>query len=237
MTTATPPVDMRGAHTRHHLRGSHGRLRHRLLIYFAGSLAVVIGLAALGSILGGPKQHLCRPYQPCSPTKLARPLVNQTVWRSSKYGFTLEYPGNALSVVRQDSAGVLLGLHLTNGHTAAILVQGFSGTSLAEAIRNQIAGLSGITQVATDTLAGDQLLGADVGNRPGAGGVYTGFLAAPQGVGNQVSLYSEAAKNGAITVSVTVLATSSDGGPHSAPAFFGDVVTNSIRWPGAGAFK
>ena len=154
MTTATPPVDMRGAHTRHHLRGSHGRLRHRLLIYFAGALAVIIGLGALGSILGGPKQHLCQPFKPCVVPKVARPLVNQTVWQSSRYGFSLEYPGNALSVVRQSPAGLFLGLHLTNGHTAAILVQGFSETSLAQAIRNQIAGLSGITQVATDTLAG-----------------------------------------------------------------------------------
>ncbi len=234
MTTATPPVDMRGAHTRHHLRGSHGRLRHRLLIYFAGALAVIIGLGALGSILGGPKQHLCRPFTPCVVPRVARPVVNQTVWQSSRYGFSLEYPGNALSVVRQGPAGLFLGLHLNNGHTAAILVQGFSGTSLAQAIRNQIAGLSGITQVATDTLAGDQLLGADVGNLPGAGGVYTGYLAAPQGVGDQVALYSEAARRGGLTISVTVLADSSDSGAHSAPAFFGDVVINSIRWPGAG---
>jgi hypothetical protein len=237
MTTATPPVDMRGAHTPHHLRGSHGRLRHRLLIYFAGSLAVIIGLGALGSVLGGPKQHLCRPYQPCGVPKAERPLVNETVWRSSKYGFTLEYPGDALSIVRQDSAGVLLGLHLLNGHTAAIVVQGFSRASRAQAIRNQIAGLSGITQVATDTLSGDQLLGPDVGNRAGVGGVYTGFLAAPQGVGNQISMYSEAAEHGGITVSVTALAASSDSGTHSAPAFFGDVVSNSIRWPHQGGLQ
>jgi hypothetical protein len=135
-------------------------------------------------------------------------------------------------VVRQGPAGVFLELHLNNGHTAGILIQGSRGTSLAQAIREQIGGLGGVTQVATDTIPSDQLLGADVGNRPGAGGVYTGYLAAPQGVGNQVSLKSEAAKAGGVTVSVTVLSASSDADPGSAPAYFGDVVINSIRWPG-----
>lgn len=232
MTTATPPVDMRGAHTRHHLRGSHGRLRHRLLIYFAGSLAVIIGLGALGSILGGPKQHLCQPFKPCVVPRVARPLVNETVWQSSKYGYSLEYPGNYLTVVRQSPAGVFLELHLTNGDTAGILVQGSSGTSPAQAIRDQLGGLGGVAQLATDTIPADQLLGADVGNRPGAGRVYTGYLAAPQGVGNQLSLKSEAAKAGGITVSVIVLSASSDADPGSAPAQFGDAVINSIRWPG-----
>ena len=234
MTTAIPPVDMRGAHNHHHLRGSHGRLRHRLLVYFIGTFVVLIGLGAVGTILGGPKQHLCRVYQPCIAPKVARPLVNQTVWRSSRYGFSLEYPANYLTVIDHGPAGVFFELHLNNGHTAGILVQGSAQTSPAQAIRNQIGGLGGVTQVATDTLPGDQLLGADVGNRPGAGGVYTGFLSAPQGVGNQVTMESEAAAADGLTISVIVLAASSDSGPQSAAAYYGDVVINSIRWPGAG---
>jgi hypothetical protein len=227
MTASSPPVDMRGAHTHHHLRGSHGRLRHRLLIYFVGGFAVILGLGALGTILGGPKQHLCRPYKPCGVPKAMAPLVNETVWRSSRYGYTLEYPGEQFHVAQQGPTGVFL-----TGGAGAVIVQAFSGATLDQAIRTQVTGLGAITQVATDTLPADQVLGAGVGLRPGVGGVYTGFLAAPQGVGQNVSLASEAASAHGLTISVTVVGVSSASGPHSGLYQLGDSIVNSIRWPG-----
>ena len=227
MTTATPPIDMRGAHTHHHLRGSHGRLRHRLLIYFVGGFAVILGLGVLGTALGGPKQHLCKPYRPCGVPKAISPLVSQTVWRSSRYGYTLEYPNGLFHITQQGPAGVFL-----NGGSGAVLVEAYPRASLAGAIRTQITGLGAITQVATDTSPSDQLLGAGVGLRPGAGGVYTGFLAAPQGVGQNVTLASQAANVSGLTISVTVIGTSSGSGPHSGLYQLGDAIINSIRWPG-----
>ncbi len=232
MSTAAPPASLRGAHTHHHLRGSPGRLGHRLLIYFAIGLALVIGLGAVGAIVGGPSEHLCKPYQPCGPTRVARPLVNETVWRSSRFGYTLEYPASEASIAQQGSAGLVLQSHLPDGNAGTILVQGSPAASPAQAIHNQLSTLTGVTQLATDTLPADQLLGGGVGYRPGAGQVFTGFLSAPQGVGNQVSLATQAATSGGVTISVTVAGASSDAGPNSFLYQLGDQVINSIRWPG-----
>jgi hypothetical protein len=233
MTTATPPVDLRGAHNHHHLRGGHGRLRHRLLIYFMIGFGVIIGLGAIGTIVGGPKQHLCKPYKPCGPLRVMRPLVNETVWQSSKYGFTLEYPGSEVRISQQDAGSVTFQTGLSDGSTGTILVQGSSGVSPAAAIHSQIANLSGVTQVATDTLPADQLLGGGVGYRQGVGEVFTGFFSAPQGVGSQIALFSEAATANGVTVSVTVGGQSSDTGPKTFLALLGDQIINSIRWRGA----
>jgi hypothetical protein len=236
MTTATPPApapgSLRGAHVPHHLRGSHGRLRHRLLIYFVGGFAVILGLGVLGTILGGPSQHFCLPYKPCGPLRVMRPLVNQTVWRSSRYGFTLEYPGSVVSVSRQGPTGLILFTRLSDGNTGTILITGSSASSPIQAIRTQIANLTGVTQVATDTLPADLLLGPGVGYRSGAGAVFTGFLASPQGVGTQVELASEAATAGGVTVTVTVAGPSSDSGPNTFLYLLGDQIINSVRWPG-----
>ena len=232
MTTATPPVPLRGAHTHHHLRGSHGRLRHRLLIYFVAGFALVLGLGALGAIVGGPSEHLCQPYSPCGLPRVQRPLVNETVWQSAKYGFTLEYPGNQVKISQQDAGSLTLQTGLSDGSTGTILIQGSSGTSPAQAIHSQIANLSGVTQLASDTLPAHQLLGGGVGYRPGVGEVFTGFFASPQGVGAQISLASEAATVGGVTVSVTVGGASSDAGPNTFLYAIGDQIINSIRWPG-----
>lgn len=232
MSTATPPVDLRGAHVHHHLRGGHGRWRHRLLIYFGVGLAAIIGLGAVGAIVGGPSERLCKPYQPCGPMRVVRPLVNETVWRSTGFGYTLEYPASQASIVQQGPTGVLLASQLPDGNTGAILVQGSPGVSATQAIRNQLSGLTGVTQVATDTLPGDQLLGGGVGYRPGAGQVFTGFSAAPQGVGTEVALASQAATSGGVTISVTVVGPSSDAGPRTFLYQLADQIINSIRWSG-----
>lgn len=230
--TATPGAPLRGAHVHHHLRGAHGRLRHRLLIYFVGGFAVILGLGALGTILGGPSERLCRPYRPCGLPRITRPLVNETVWRSARYGFSLEYPGNEVHVSQHDATSLTLQTSLSDGSTGTILIQGSSGNSPGQAIHSQIANLTGVTQLATDTLPAHQLLGGAVGYRPGVGEVFTGFFAAPQGVGSQISLASEAATSRGVTVSVTVGGASSDAGPNTFLYLLGDQIINSIRWPG-----
>jgi len=232
MSTATPPASLRGAHTHHHLRGGHGRLGRRLLLHFVIALALVIGLGALGAIVAKPSEHLCKPYQPCGPARVVRPLVNETVWRSARFGYTLEYPANEAGIAQQGSAGLVLQSHLPDGNTGTILIHGFAGASPAQAIHDQLSTLTGVTQLATDTLPADQLLGGGVGYRAGAGQVFTGYLAAPQGVGNQVSLATQAATSGGVTISVTVAGVSSDAGPSSFLYQLGDQIVNSIRWPG-----
>jgi hypothetical protein len=87
-----------------------------------------------------------------------------------------------------------------------------------------------VTQVAPDTSAADQLLGGGVGYRPGLGRVFIGYFVAPQGVGEPVALASEAATDGATTVSVVVGGPASEAGPRSFLYALGDAIINSIRW-------
>lgn len=231
----SPGVDLGGAHISHDLRGGHGRLRHRLLIFFGVGFAAIIGLGALGAVVGAPPSaRLCRPYQPCgAPPTMARPLVNETVWRSSQYGFRLEYPGNDATISQQDAGSVTLGADLGDGDKGAILIQG-SPAPPSQAIADQVSNLTGATQVSADTAPADQLLGSGVGYRTGVGSVHVGYFSAPQGVGQPINLASEAASNGRVTVSVTVGGPSGKTGPRSFLYELADLIINSVRWSGGG---
>lgn len=225
----------RGAHVHPHLRGGHGRLRHRLLVVFGAGFALVIGLAVLGAAVGAPQtKPLCRPYRPCGPLRAMQPLINETVWRSRRFGFSVEYPGNLVTVSSQDAGSLTLQADLHNGNTGTILIQGYSRAvgSPAGAIARQLANLTGVTQLAPDTNASDQLLGSSVGYQPGEGRVSIGYFTAPQGVGQPVALATQAASDGSITVSVTVGGPSTETGPRSLLYAIGDQIINSVRWPG-----
>jgi hypothetical protein len=233
---APPPG--RQAHVHPHLRGGHGRLRHRLLVVFGAGFALIIGLAVLGAAVGAPTtKPLCRAYRPCGPPRMMRPLVNQTVWRSRAFGFSVEYPGNLVTVASQDAGSLTLQADLGNGDTGTILIQGYSRAvgSPARAISSQLSNLTGVTQVARDTNVADQLLGSSVGYQPGEGRVSIGYFAAPQGVGQPVALATEAATDGSVTVSVTVGGPSTETGPKSLLYALGDQIINSIRWPADGS--
>jgi hypothetical protein len=162
---------------------------------------------------------------------MARPLVNQTVWRSSRYGFSLEYPANAATISQQDPGSLTLQVDL-GGDVGTILVQGSSSVSPARAISSQIAGLTGVTQLSGDTNPADQLLGSGVGYRSGVGDVHVGYFSAPQGVGQPINLASEAATDGRVTVSVTVVGASGHAGPKSYLYELADMIINGIRWAG-----
>jgi hypothetical protein len=162
-----------------------------------------------------------------------RPLINQTVWRSRQYGFSVEYPGNQMTVSQQDAGSLVLQADLGAGSTGTILIQGYSrgAGSPAQAISRQLAGLTGVAQLGPDTDETHQLLGSSVGYQPGTGRVSIGYFSAPQGVGQPVALASEAASDGSVTVSVTIGAPSTLTGPRSLLYALGDQIVNSIRWP------
>lgn len=228
------PLHLRGAHVHHHLRGrTHGRLRrHLVLVIFIVGLSLSVGIGAVVVALAAPgSQPLCRPYSPCAPPAPSLPLVNQTVWHSSEFGFRLEYPGALLSASSQTAGGLTLGIDVGNAD-GTIVVRGrpASQATPPQAITSDLASLPGISQLSADTSRSGQLLGPAVGYRAGVGGVYTGYQTAAQGVGGQQTVYAEAATDGHVTVSVLAIAPSSDAGPKSDIAEFADIVVNSIRW-------
>lgn len=224
---------LRGTHVNHHLRGLHrGRLRgHLVLVTFMVGLAGAVGLGALAVVLAAPsKGPLCQPYTPCGPPRAGAPLVNQTLWRSSEYGFSLEYPGSLVTVSQRSASGLMLDVELGNS-SGTIVVQGAPAqVTPARAVTAQLANLPGISQISVDSSPADQLLGPGVGYRTGAGGVYTGYQDAAQGVGGEQAIYSQSATDGRVTVTVTVVAPASLAGPKAAISQVADDLINSVRW-------
>jgi hypothetical protein len=228
------PLHFRGVHVHHHLRGqTRGRLRgHLVLLTFVVALSVSVGIgAAVVALVAPGSAPLCQPYTPCGPATSGMGLVSQTVWRSSQYGFTVEYPGSALSTSQQSGSGLVLDLQAGgSGGTIVVLGAPAAQASPAKAITSELAKLSGVSQLAADTSQADRLLGPGVGYRSGVGGVYTGFGDASQGVGGEQTIYAESATDGRVTITVLAIAPANDAGPKSAIAQAADLVINSVRW-------
>jgi hypothetical protein len=226
-------------HHHHHLRGhSHGRLRGRwTLALFVVALGLVVGAgAAVASALGPTTKPLCQPYRECgAPPRVTHALVDETVWRSRRYGYTIEYAGDEASVTGQDPGGLILETRLDGGATGAVVIDALpaSAASPSQAIAHQLGGLQGVSAIARDADPAHQLLGPSVGYLSGAGSTYVGDLPSPQGVGQPVSLASEAASDGHLVIAVTVVGPVHDSGPNSLLYQLADQIINSVRWPGS----
>ena len=103
------------------------------------------------------------------------------------------------------------------GDSGALTIQGFgAGTTPSGAIGDQVGALGGVSQLAGDPNPAHQLLGAGVGYLSGAGRIYVGDVTSPQG-SQPVSIASEAASDGRVTVSATVVGATSDSGSLQRP--------------------
>ncbi|HUA46273.1 MAG TPA: hypothetical protein VMA77_13670 [Solirubrobacteraceae bacterium] len=205
----------------------------RLVVHVFGFLfLVLIGLSILTNVLAAPVVVVpCTSGQPCGAPPTVPPVIRETAWRSSRYGFSLDYPASVAKVSQQTPSGVVLTVD-AGGKNGAVTIQGFAtGTTPAEAISDQVGGLGGVSQLAGDTNAAHQLLGAGVGYLAGAGRTYVGDVTSPQG-SQPVSIASEAASDGRVTVSATVVGATSDSGTRSDLYAVADLIINSVRWPG-----
>jgi hypothetical protein len=106
-----------------------------------------------------------------------------------------------------------------------------AGTTPTEAISDEVGGLKGVSQLAGDSNPGHQLLGAGVGYLAGAGRSYVGDVTSPQG-SQPASIASEAASDGRVTVSATVVGDTSDSGYRSDLYAVADLIINSVQWHG-----
>ena len=210
---------------------SGGGLGRWVLHIFALIFLGLIGFALLTNLLAGPVVVVpCTSGQPCGAPPTVPPVIRETGWRSSRYGFSLEYPASVVKVSQQTPSGVVLAVNVT-GKSGAVTVQGFgAGTTPAEAISDQVGRLSGVSQLAGDTNPAHQLLGAGVGYLAGAGRTYVGDATSPQG-SQPVSIASEAASDGRLTVSASVVGATSDSGARSDLYAVADLIINSVRWP------
>ncbi len=211
---------------------SGGGLGKLVLHVFGFLFLVLIGLSILTNVLVAPVVVVpCTSGQPCGAPPTVPAVIRETTWRSSRYGFSLEYPASVVKVSQQTSSGVVLAIDV-GGKSGAMAIQGFgSGTTPAEAIGDQVGGLGGVSQLAADGNPAHRLLGAGVGYLAGAGRTYVGDVTSPQG-SQPVSIASEAASDGRVTVSASVVGATSDSGYRSGLYAVADLIINSVRWNG-----
>jgi hypothetical protein len=191
----------------------------------------LIGIAFVPTLLAAPVVIApCSSGQPCGAPPTVPPVIRETVWTSSRYGFSLDYPASVARISQQTPSGVVLATDV-NGTSGAIAIQGFpAGTTASTAISDQITALKGVSQLSRDGNPAHQLLGAGVGYLSGAGQVDVGDVTSPQG-SQPASVVSEAASNAHIAVSATVVGATSDSGSRSSLYALADLIINSVRWP------
>jgi len=244
MTAAGPPVPdsaivatgVRGANIRHQLRAlTAGRLggSGTVVAFIAGFVAVIgIGVAVV-AIVAPSTKPLCQPYKPCgTPPRAGPPMINFTLWRSPQFGYTLEYPSNVATVAQQSSDGLTFGVKLQNGDQATIIVRAASTSQVSpsQGVTNLLGNLNGVTQIASDPSAADQILGATIGHRPGTGGAYVGSITSPQGVSNSAGLGAEAATDGRVTIVAVAVGAQSDAGTQTELYDLADFILESVQW-------
>lgn len=213
--------------------------RRRLLIAFGIGVAAIAGIAALVAALSAPgtPAPLCKPYIPCGPPpKVHHALVNNTVWRSSALGFSVEYPKDVLQVASDTPRGVVLDVP---SHIATYVVRGAPAreASPKALYDDQVSKLGDdLTGLAADTDPAHTLLGSNVGLVPGPGGVFGGTLAPPQGLSRQQEADVMAAGDGQVSIVVTARF-DSDVAPNVRDAILqlGDEVFKSVQWRSQGA--
>lgn len=208
-----------------------GRLGRLILHVFVFAFLCVIGFSILTTVLAAPVvTSPCSGGQPCGAPPTVRPVVQETAWRSSQYGFSVEYPGSVAKVSQRTPGRLVLTTNV-NGESGVVAIQGFPvGTTPSRAIAAQVGEIKGVSQLARDGDTAHQLLGAGVGYVSGAGRAYVGDLTSPQG-SQPASLVSEAASDGRVTVSATVVGATSASGPRSDLYALADLIINSVRWP------
>ena len=228
MSVWGPPVDDFPRRS----RGRYGP--NRILGIFATIFVLIVAVNVLISLLAAVAQRLCVAPR-CGPPVVSKPVADDTVWRSSKYGYSLEYPGAVLSVAQQTSSGV----ELANGPLTLLFSAVRGGASVVPAvIAAQVSALkSNVFDLAPATQPAEQLLGPNVGFISGEGGAYTGSASSAQGVTNPLFFDVQAASHGGLTIVTTaVISRNLSAVDRMAADQLADLVNNSVQWPGtAGA--
>lgn len=206
---------------------SRGRVRA-----FAGFVAaLLIATAVIGAIAPHRLQARCPATKPCgAPPLLAAPLHSEAVWRSSEFGFTLEYPPQEWRIGQQGPGGVELKSTVA---PVDLVVQGANAAAPPQLVAAKVSSLrSNILGLTADPSTADTILGPEVGYRYGAGGAYVGAVDTPEGVTDQVLATVQAAVVGRVGIVATTLTDETRAGLRRQVYGIVDEVVNTISWPG-----
>jgi hypothetical protein len=205
--------------------------RSRTLGFAAFVAALAIALVVIRVIAPANAQPRCAGATQCGqPPQLAAPLRNETVWRSSAYGYQLEYSPTQWRISREGSAGVELTSRVA---PVALLIRGVSPAAPESLVQAAAADLRGnVLGLASDPAAADRILGPAVGYRYGSGASYVGAIDSPQGVQDQALLTVTAASSSQLGIVVTTLTTETRASLRKQIYGLADSVINSVTWPG-----
>jgi ribosomal protein L32 len=202
----------------------------------AVGFAAFLGILAVAAIVigavapAGPKAR-CTPHQQCgAPPQLARPLLNERLWRSTAYGFTLEYAPSQWHISDQGATGVEL---TSDVAPVDLLIRGTAPDAPNALVHGALSDLRGnVLGLAGDPSPANAILGPAVGYRYGAGGAYVGAIDSPQGVQDQALVTVTAAASPRVGIVVTTLTTETRASLRRQIYGLADSVINSITWPG-----
>jgi PrsW family intramembrane metalloprotease len=205
----------------------------RVLGFTAFIAALAAALVAIRLLEPAKAQPRCAGTTQCGqPPQLPAPLQNETVWRSTAFGFQLEYPAAQWRVRREGSAGVELTSLVA---PVDLLIRGTGPQAPSALVNAEVSDLRGnVLGLASDPATSNRILGPAVGYRYGAGGAYVGAIDSPQGVQDQALLTVTAASNNQLGIVVTTFTTETRASLRRQIYGLADSVINSVTWPGQG---
>src|ERR1700751_4377668 len=103
---------------------SGGGLGRRIVHAFLFFFFLLIGFSILTKVLVAPV--VVAPWtsgQPCGAPPSVPAVIRETSWRSSRYGFSLEYPASVVKVSQQTPSAVVLTVDVA-GKSGAVTIEG-----------------------------------------------------------------------------------------------------------------
>ncbi len=205
--------------------------RSRALGFAAFLGVLIVATVVIAAVAPAGPTARCSAHQQCgAPPQLAAPLRNERVWRSSGYGFALEYSPSQWHISNQGAAGVEL---TSDVAPVDLLIKGTSPGAAGDLVQSQLSDLRGnVLGLAHDPSSEDTILGPAVGYRYGAGGAYVGAIDTPQGVQDQALVTVTAASTNQLGIVITTLTTETRASLRHEIYGLADSVINSVTWPG-----
>jgi ribosomal protein L32 len=215
------------------LAGGATRLVTRSRALAFASFLAIVGIAAvvIAAIAPGRPQARCLRSGQCGiPPQLPAPLRTQTVWRSSEFGFTLEYSADEWKIRDQGPGGVDLASRVA---PVELIVEGGSSGSARALLRAKVSDLrSRLLGFTRDPAAADAVLGSAIGYRSGVGAAYVGSVDSPQGVQDQVLVSVLATSSGGVGVVATTVTNETSPSLRRQVYGLADNVLNTVTWRG-----
>ena len=207
---------------------SHHRLsRLRLLAVSAAVLATVVVLVTLFAVLAQPKQSkACGFY--CGP-RIGTRLVSQTVYRNERWGFSVEYLGDVVTISGQNADGIQF---IPADGDGEIDFAASSGMDTSAAVQGAVNNLPSSSFQQMHAIG--PLRGAEIGFIGGQGQAFTADYVTPGTGGNAtpVSIVVLAASNNGMTITVTAFSsqTTRDAPYHLAKGQLFDYEVSNTIW-------